>query len=238
VEIRNGECVDVLPQGFSVRSRVYEYGGGPYAILANSKIIFSNFKDKSVYILDVDSGSVRRLLECDTLRYGDFEAHPGNESWVLAVQEDHAIDEPEQVKNYVVAINTETAEVTRVVEGADFYMFPSFSPDGRKIAWEQWDFPGMPWAGVTLHWADWADGHVLPNTIEQIAGTESSTVTEPRWSPDGNLYFAEERTNYYQLFRQKPGDGQSTAMSLPGLENVEFGSAKMTCGRYGSPGSW
>ena len=88
-----------------MRSRVYEYGGGPYAILANNRIIFSNFKDKSVYILDVDSGSVRRLLECDTLRYGDFEAHPGNEPWVLAVQEDHEIDEPEQVKNYVVAIN-------------------------------------------------------------------------------------------------------------------------------------
>ncbi|KAK6219358.1 Protein ltv1 [Pestalotiopsis sp. IQ-011] len=232
VEIRDGECVDVLPQGFSVRSRVYEYGGGPYAVLPNSRVLFSNFKDKSVYILDVDSGDVRRLLECDTLRYGDFEAYPGDEPWVLAVQEDHAVEEPEQVKNYVVAINTETAEVTRVVEGADFYMFPSFSPDGKKIAWEQWDFPGMPWAGVTLHWADWSEGQIQTGTIEQIAGSESSTVTEPRWSPDGNLYFAEERTNFYQLFRRRPGDSEATTITLPGLENVEFGSAKMTCGSH------
>jgi hypothetical protein len=211
---------------------VYEYGGSSYALLPRNRIIFSNFKDKSVYILDVDSGDVQSLLESDTLRYAEFDVHPGDEPWVLAVQEDHEIDIPEKVKNYIVAINTETGGVRRVVQGADFYMFPSFSPDGNKIAWEEWDFPGMPWAGVSLYWADWSEGGVRSETIEHLAGSESSTVTEPRWGPDGNLYYAEEQTNFYQLFRRKPGDGGSTSMELPGLENVEFGSARMSCGRY------
>lgn len=230
--MRGSDCIDVLPEGFSTRSRVYEYGGGPYAILPGVRVIFSNFKDKSVYILDVDEGTVRPLLQSDTLRYGDFHAHPGDEPWVLAIQEDHEIDIPDQVKNYVVAINTETGDVKRIAEGADFYMFPSFSPDGKKVAWEQWNFPGMPWAGVSLYWADWSGAGIKPETIEHIAGSESSTVTEPRWGLDGYLYFAEERTNFYQLFRRKPDHDEVTPIRLAGLEEVEFGSAKFACGRY------
>lgn len=182
-------------------------------------------------ILDLEEGTVEQLLESRTLRYADFDAHPGDEPWVLAVQEDHEIDVPEKVKNYVVAINASTGEVKRVVEGADFYMFPSFSPDGKKISWEQWDFPGMPWAGVSLYWADWSEQGIKSDTIEHIAGSDTSTVTEPRWGPDGYLYYAEEQSNYYQLIRRKPGGTGSTALKLPGLEKVEFGSAKMACGR-------
>ncbi|KAH8200436.1 hypothetical protein TruAng_005399 [Truncatella angustata] len=232
LEVNGADCVDVLPDGFSVKSKVYEYGGAPYSILPGSRIIFSNFKDSSVNILDVDEGTVERLLESDTLRYADFDAHPGDEPWVLAVQEDHEIDIPEKVKNYVVAINTSTGEVKRIVEGADFYMFPSFSPDGNKISWEQWNFPGMPWAGVSLHWADWSEQGIKSDTIEQIAGSDTSTVTEPRWGLDGYLYYAEEQSNYYQLFRRKPGGTESTPLNLPGLEKVEFGSAKMACGSH------
>ncbi|KAK9416086.1 putative Alpha/Beta hydrolase protein [Seiridium unicorne] len=232
IELRDGDCIDILPEDFSAKSRVYEYGGGPYAILPGNRVIFSNFKDRSLYILDVDGGNVQSLLASETLRYGDLEAHPGDEPWVLAVQEDHEIDIPEKVKNYVVAINTDSGEVRRIVEGADFYMFPTFSPDGKKVSWVEWSFPGMPWAGVSLYWADWAEGEVKSDTVEHIAGNESSTVTEPRWGPDGYLYFAEEQTNYYQLFRRKPSDTESTAIILPGLETVEFGSAKFACGSH------
>lgn len=231
MEFRDGDCVDVLPEGFSAKSRVYEYGGAPYAILPGVRVIFSNFSDKSVYILDVDEGTIQPLLESQMLRYADFHAHPGDEPWVVAVQEDHEIDIPEQVKNYIVAINTATGEVRRVVEGADFYMFPTFSFDGKKLSWAEWNFPGMPWAGVSLYWADWADGALVPDTTEHIAGSESSTVTEPRWGPDGYLYYAEEQTNFYQLFRRKPDGGSAALLQLPGLEKTEIGSAKMACGR-------
>lgn len=232
IEVRGGDFVDILPEGFSARSRVYEYGGGSYAVLPGARVIFSNFKDNSVYVLDVDEGTVQSLLQSKTLRYGDYDVHRGDEPWVLAVQEDHEIAIPEQVKNYIVAINTKTGEVRRIVEGADFYMFPRFSPDGKKVSWLQWDFPGMPWAGVSLYWADWVEGEIKLDTVEHIAGGESTTVTEPRWGPDGYLYFAEEQTNYYQLFRRKPQDGETIPVTLPGLENVEFGSAKFSCARY------
>ncbi|KAK8036207.1 hypothetical protein PG993_008821 [Apiospora rasikravindrae] len=236
------ECRTVLPVGYSARSRVYEYGGGAYAILSSGedkdkddglRIIFTNFSDCTVQLLDVDTQKVTCLLEkSDKLRYADFAAHPRTGSpWVLAVQEDHAsAAAPDQVRNYVVAIHTATGEVRRVVDGADFYMYPSFSPDGKKIAWVQWNFPDMPWSGVEVHWADWDDGAGDVGDVEWVAGEDGMTVTEPRWGSDGFLYFCYEKTNYRQFYRRIPG-GDSTLLDFKGYEEAEFGSASMFIGR-------
>lgn len=237
MEIRDGDCRDVLPDGFSARTRVYEYGGNPYAILPGTRILFSNFKDNSLHILDVDAAQCKSLIQSETLRYADFDVHPGGDPWVLAVEEDHAIDIPVKVRNYLVAINTETGEVRRIVEGADFYMFPGFSHDGTKVCWVEWNFPGMPWAGVRLYWADWSAGALKANTTELVAGTDSATVTEPRWGPDGYLYFCLEQTNYYQLYRRKSGNDESEWIKLPSLEATEFGRSSYSCGGYSGPPS-
>ncbi|KAK7959118.1 uncharacterized protein PG986_003972 [Apiospora aurea] len=236
------ECRTVLPAGYSARSRVYEYGGGAYAILSSSdnkgedgpRIIFSNFSDCSVQVLDVDTQKVTCLLEkSDTMRYADFAAHPRPGSpWVLAVQEDHAsAPKPDQVRNYVVAIHTGTGEVRRAVEGADFYMYPSFSPDGKKVAWVQWNFPDMPWSGVKVYWADWDDEAGDVSNVEWVAGEDDMTVTEPRWGSDGFLYFCYEKTNYRQFYRRRPG-GDSALLDFKGYEEAEFGSASMFIGSH------
>jgi hypothetical protein len=219
----------VLPAGYSARTRVYEYGGGPFAVLSGGRIIFSNFKDNSVNILSVDNGDVKRLIHKKTLRYAGYDAHPGDQSWVIAIEEDHEIDKPEKVKNYVVVINTETSEVKRIATGADFYMFPSFSHDGKKVCWVEWNFPDMPWSGVSLYWADFKEDGTLDN-IELAAGENRMSVTEPKWGPDGYLYYCQEQTNFRQLYRRQPGDDKGTLLKLPGLENVEFGLAMMVCG--------
>ncbi|KAK8096967.1 hypothetical protein PG999_012911 [Apiospora kogelbergensis] len=243
-------CRAVLPAGYSARSRVYEYGGGAYDVLAPAsslpgdgdghghgdglRIIFSNFSDCTVQILDVDSQKATCLLEkSDTLRYADFAAHPSPDSpWVLAVQEDHASSVPDQVKNYVVMIHTATGEVRRIVSGADFYMYPSFSPDGKKIAWVQWDFPDMPWSGVKLYWADWDDTKGVSSGTEWVAGEGGMTITEPRWGCDGYLYFCYEKTNYRQFYRRRPGGREFVLLDFKGYEEAEFGSASMFIGSH------
>ncbi|KAK7994947.1 alpha/beta-hydrolase [Apiospora arundinis] len=240
-------CRTVLPAGYSARSRVYEYGGGAYAILGSTsspisgaddddglRIIFSNFSDCTVQILNVDTKKVTCLLEkSDTLRYADFAAHPSPHlPWVLAVQEDHASSVPDQVKNYIVAIHTVTGEIRRLVHGADFYMYPSFSPDGKKVAWVQWDFPDMPWSGVTVYWADWDDLQGVLTNTEWVAGKEAMTVTEPRWGCDGSLYFCYEKTNYRQFYRRRPDEKESMLLDFKGHEEAEFGSASMFIGSH------
>ena len=44
----DGRHEELTPQGFNVRTRVHEYGGGAY-IVAGGEIYFSNFQDQRVY---------------------------------------------------------------------------------------------------------------------------------------------------------------------------------------------
>lgn len=216
---------------------MYEYGGLPYAIVPGEqlRIIFSDSKEKSLNLLHVDDGQVVRLQQSSTLRYADFDAHPRiadgtvETAWVLAVEEDHEKPKPVDVRNYVVAINIQTGEVKRVADAADFYMYPRFSPDGKRIAWKEWDHPDMPWQGNKLHWAAWKDDGSIANA-ELVAGENRESISEPRWSPKGTLFWGQEKTNFRQLFWKKPGDAVASTVTLPGLETAEIGDASFFIG--------
>jgi len=38
----------------------------------------------------------------------------------------------------------------KLASGADFYTTPAWHPDGRYLAWVEWDHPNMPWDGTRL----------------------------------------------------------------------------------------
>ncbi|KAH8880595.1 putative dipeptidyl peptidase IV [Thozetella sp. PMI_491] len=238
IEVTAAGTKHVLPDAHSASTSVYEYGGLSYAILPGSptRIIFSDSKARAIKLLDVDAGKVDVLVgPSDTLRYADFDPHPHladgdvSHAWVLAVEEDHTQPAPADVKNFTVAVNTITKEVKRVVSGADFYTYPRFSPDGTKISWLEWNHPGLPFMDVKLFWADWNPAGSV-NNIELVAGAKGESVAEPRWSPDGSLFFALEKTNFRQLFRRAPTEPQYKALVLKGLENAEFGDASWLVG--------
>jgi hypothetical protein len=52
----DGRHEELTPQGFNVRTRVHEYGGGAY-IVAGGQIYFSNFSDQRVYRGGLSAGS-------------------------------------------------------------------------------------------------------------------------------------------------------------------------------------
>src|SRR5437660_1701657 len=62
VLVKNGH--DVRPQGFNVRTRVHEYGGGAYRV-HNGTVYFSNFADQRMYRDD------QPLTPDDEARYAD-----------------------------------------------------------------------------------------------------------------------------------------------------------------------
>jgi hypothetical protein len=139
---------------------------------------------------------------------------------VAAIEEDHIIDEPAQVQNRLVAINSDTGAVTKIVEGADFYYPPELNHDGSKIAWLEWNRPDVPWCSAKLYWGLLKDGSV--SNVQLVTGGLLAGVAEPRWGPDDTLYFGMEKTNYRQLFKLRPGDKEAEQITPPELSNAEF----------------
>ena len=191
--------------------------------------MFSNV-DNTVHIFDPDQGEVTKLVSSPVLRYSNFNAHCTS-CWVLAVEEDHQQDTPAQVKNYVVAINGDTGEVKRVISGADFYYTPQFSPDGAKVAWLEWDHPLLPFASAKLKWSAWLQDAVVDH-VQAPGGDKVVGAVEPRWGPDGSLYYGQEVNGYRQLFHLKPDTDVASHVQLDGLENTELGQIIWWQGRY------
>ncbi|MCX6081673.1 MAG: prolyl oligopeptidase family serine peptidase [Chloroflexi bacterium] len=73
----------------------------------------------------------------------------------------------------------------KLASGADFYMQPTWHPDGQQIAWIEWDHPQMPWDGTRLMTAQ-LQGLELTNT-RQIFGSANIPVFQPTYSPDGRF---------------------------------------------------
>lgn len=241
------ELAYVLPDAHGVGTRVYEYGGGSYEVLPSAEgveatsqeIIFSDASDgNAVKVLNADTGAVRTVVGGkDWLRYAEFAAC-GSSPWVLAVEEDHSEPEPKDVKNYVVAIDVGSGEVKRLVEGADFYSSPRYSPDGQCISWRSWDHPNMPWQDSALCWAqvleNTEEGGSFLGTVGTAAGGRlGEAVGESAWGLDGALYWTQEDrdSDWRQMWRQWPEkDSEAEKLELNGLEEVEIGDCSMLMG--------
>jgi len=80
----------------------------------------------------------------------------------------------------------------RIAEGADFYAQPAWHPQGRYLAWVEWDFPQMPWDGTRLMLAAWEGDRLA--APRHLAGDADTPVFQPAFSPDGRYlaYLAQD----------------------------------------------
>lgn len=229
VELLESSTQDILPKQFNAMSTVHEYGGGSFAISPDGSLIFTNHPTNEVFSLHPKSGNVTRILPLsETLRFADFDVHPTLPHWVLAVQEDHSAN---MVVNSIVAVNMSGGEVFILAQGADFYQHPKFSADGKQICWTQWNHPDMPWTGCELYTATWTPRERASGAL--IAGeARRESICQPRWGPDGTLFFVSDKTGYWQLYRLDHGATRPQIVRLKGLETAEFGSRESYLAKF------
>ncbi len=187
---------DVTPAGFSVRSRVHEYGGGAFAV-HRGIVFFSNNADGRIYAQAPD-GAPRPLTPEGPWHYADIVVDASRRR-IICVREDHG--SPGEPVNTLVAVSWEGDDAgTVLVAGHDFVASPRLSPDARRLAWISWEHPRMPWDGSEL----WLAG-ILENgdlgPAQPVAGGEHESVFQPAWSPGGRLYFVSDRTGWWNLYR-------------------------------------
>ncbi|MFR0673557.1 prolyl oligopeptidase family serine peptidase [Enterobacterales bacterium AW_CKDN230030176-1A_HGKHYDSX7] len=205
---RDGQAVCLTPDGFSVRSRVYEYGGGSFTV-GETHLYFVNEADQQVYVQPANGGTPQALTACGDCRYGDLQVH-GQQ--VLAVEETQG----EPVEHRLVALGASGRQV--LAEGADFYAAPTLSNDGQRLAWIEWDRPAQPWTAtrlMTRHRVQ--DGAWSPPQCLAGAGGETS-LQQPRFDAQGRLYALSDHHGYWQPWGE--GDGRWQALSATAADHA------------------
>jgi dipeptidyl aminopeptidase/acylaminoacyl peptidase len=209
----SGETEDVFGHDFGARTLVHEYGGRCYAVSGDT-VYFSNLADQRLY--RVQPGADTEAITAEpfaplSVRYAaPVVSNDGHH--LYCVRERHGSSGvATEVENDIVVLATDGEAEPRVVaDGHDFFSFPTLSPDGRRIAWTSWDHPRMPWDGTELWDAELGpDG--LPVNPRLVAGGETESVTQPRYSPDGRLHFISDRSGWWNLYVDDEAGGRAVA---------------------------
>jgi dipeptidyl aminopeptidase/acylaminoacyl peptidase len=205
VRILNGLTEDCLPEPFSARSKVHEYGGGAYCI-TEKEIYFVNDMDQSIYLAS-DYEAPQRITQTKHLRYADltFDQYRNQ---LICICEDHSSPSQEPV-NKLIVVNLSTGELATLCNGYDFYSNPRLSPDGQKLAWLCWNHPNMPWDGTELWLANINPDNALTD-VSIVAGSDTISIFQPEWSKDNILHFISDQSGWWNLYNYEKTPRQLT----------------------------
>ncbi|HEX4816932.1 MAG TPA: prolyl oligopeptidase family serine peptidase [Nonomuraea sp.] len=213
----DGTRTDALPAGWNARNRVIEYGGRAWRPLPGGGLVFTNWADQRLYVLQ--DGDPVPITPAGPSRYADLYLPPGREEvW--------AVRETDDVRDLVAVPLDGGGAVRTIVKAHHFLMNPRISPDGRKVAWIGWDHPNMPWDGTELCVAPLTpDGTAGPHRV--VAGGPEESVAQAEWRDDDALYAATDPTGWWNI-HLVPADG-SPGRNLTPME-LEFGGAAWKLG--------
>ena len=200
--VRSG--TELLPAPWNARTRVHEYGGRSYLPLPDGDLVFANYDDQRLYRVTEGRTPLPLTPEPPTpaaLRYADLTLSPdGLHVW--CVQEAHAGG---AVRRSIVAVPLNGAAtqgpsaIREIVSGADFYAFPTPSPDGGHIAWVQWSHPRMPWDGTELRVAAF-DPTGAVHRARTVKGGLSESALAPTWLDATHLYIVSDWPGWWNLY--------------------------------------
>lgn len=220
----DGSRKELIPAEYSCRTRVHEYGGACYLPTSNG-IFFVNQEDQQVYKVSADL-SVSKLTDAPAFRFADFAINE-SESLLIAVAEEH-VEGGDEPLNSLVAIDTATGAICALHEGQDFYAAPCVSDDHKQLCWLSWMHPNMPWDATSVWRAEFSGSDIVKT--ELVAGGDTESVVQPCWSPDGELYFVSDKSNWWNLYRLINGVAEPVCQM-----DAEFGLPQWQFGmtRYG-----
>lgn len=197
--VRWTQAAKDLTGDHDVRAQV-GYGGGEFA-LGRGFVVY--VAEGRLWRLELDAGLPTPLTPAFGQPASPAISQDG--SSVAYVHSDEGIDR-------ILLVPTTGRDLPGVLaEGADFYMQPTWSPDGKRLSWVEWDFPNMPWDGGRLILADYADGSL--QALRVVAGNEHTPVFQPLFSLDARyLFFLQNPAELDQLIRFDLASGETRVL--------------------------
>ncbi|PYE12139.1 dipeptidyl aminopeptidase/acylaminoacyl peptidase [Williamsia limnetica] len=202
----DGEPVDVLPAPYDARTRVHEYGGGAWAVTADARLVYAEYSDQRLYLVEEGRRTALTPESNSQVRYGDLSVRD-DEVW--CVRESH--DGDGKIIRDIVTIGLDGAPARSVVSGSDFLAYPRVSPDGRRLAWIAWNHPQMPWDGTELRVASLGADGVAGEWLVLAGGTDES-VLQPEWTGPERLLATSDRSGWWNLHSFDAAGGTSQAL--------------------------
>ena len=186
----DGTIRDITPSPFNVRSQVYSYGGGAYAV-SNNVVYFVNFGDNQIY-QQVAGGAPTKITSSANCLFADICVDVARNR-LIAIREERPNGDVIKAIHALVAIDIATGREATLDSGYDFYSSPTLNVDGSKLAWLSWQHPNMPWTFTYLNVAGLDQAGVLTNKQIVQGGSEVVVSTTMVARREALLHFRPHR---------------------------------------------
>lgn len=214
----------------TVANCTHEYGGGSFCV-DDSRVYIST--GRGIFELQEPGAEPIAILENgpnEDVRYADLFIHG---CYIYAVEEAHT--GPGEPKNSLIRVNTQTFKRQQIAEGADFYAAPRISPNGRFIAWIEWNKPYMPWDRTSLKVMELPEDDFLgredqslDQRINTILEGGSKTISEgfsyfgPKWVDQERLCVVGDPTGFWNVYLLNVNNADSIRNLTP-ITNQDVG---------------
>ena len=226
-------AVELTPGEADLRSRVHDYGGGVYAVgtaavgtgagdtasgdtaagdtgAERTTVVWVNDADRCLWSLELPPPTAgppgaappqpRRLtLPEPERRFADGLIDARRQRWIGVLEQGPA--------EALVQVPLAGGEPQQLRQPADFCGYATLSPDGRHLAWVEWERPWMPWERSQLWLGRLTDEGGLEE-VRRIAGSGQGdasgvSVFQPLWIPaaagPAHLVVATDRSGWWNL---------------------------------------
>ncbi len=222
----SGDIKTITPQGYSVRSRVNEYGGKAYTI-NSTELYFCNYADQCIYRQSLVEGSDQTPIAITVadagLMYADLHLSADGQYLLFVMETEQQTENVTQIA-FVTTQGSNREHPAVLVTGSDFYSSLTLSEDNQQLAWVQWGHPNMPWDETTCNIARLSitNKQLTVQSITPVVEGAGVTASQLEFTPNGKLLLAidwpdqEKSKNYANLYCWY--DGELTAITSGTIE--------------------